>query len=133
MAICITNMVKLPDNPTSEQFQKIRPVLIKRILEEIYTSGIFDLTVNDKTEKNVIASGIFAGDDRSKRGKRPEFFYEILDSKNGPKVSYSPLSGVSEEEPDEENADYDEYSYSEYLEEIEAELAANLTEILENA
>lgn len=128
--------MKLPGDPTPEQVEKLGKLLAKRILEEFYTSGIYDLTVDLNPKKGIIAAGKFVGEDRGKRGKRPEFSYEILTGrgKNAPRVSYSPLSGVSDKtnysELEEDGLDFESFDYIDYL---ETDLADNVEEILSNA
>ena len=43
-------MIKLPDNPTPEQFKKAEPLVIKQIIESVYTDGI-DQLVNYRQVK----------------------------------------------------------------------------------
>ncbi len=35
----MTSALKLPENPTPEQFKKAEPLILKRILKEYYTDG----------------------------------------------------------------------------------------------
>lgn len=69
--------MKLPnlDELSDDKAWEVGKLLVKRILEESYTDGIFDLTTDYST--NAIAAGQFASNVRDRKGKRLMFDYEI--------------------------------------------------------
>lgn len=122
--------MKLPDDPTPEQAERITPLLTRRMIEEVYTSGVKDFTID--LSKDSIVEGIFVGSNRD-QGKYPEFAYKIFNSKRGLEIEYDPVAGVGEEDPeDDDDAEYSEYfDYSEYLNGLDEELSAELQEVMD--
>lgn len=54
--------IALPDNPTPEQFKKAEPILLKSIIESVYTDGIDD--INYRMVKPGHYEGEFKDEDR---------------------------------------------------------------------
>lgn len=75
-------MIKLPDNPTPEQFKKAEPVLLKAIIEETYTDGI-DQIVNYR----MVKPGKYQGEFRD--GKK-RFSFDIDTDKGN--IGYKPIN-----------------------------------------
>lgn len=73
-------MIKLPENPTPEQFEKAEPLLVKAIIEETYTDGI------DSVNFRRVKPGQYTGEFRDDK-KRFRFDFEA--SKG---ISYKPIN-----------------------------------------
>ena len=73
-------MIKLPDNPTPEQFAQAEPLLVKAIIEETYTDGI------DDVDFRRVKPGKYTGEFRD--GKKRFMF----DFEAGKGISYKPIN-----------------------------------------
>lgn len=94
--------LKLPENPTPEQFEKLKKPIMKYIIEGFYLDGVDDLTVKIPGDNGSVASGKFL--DR-RIGQANRVFSYVLEEKDGEyTLDYRPLSGdFSEGGPDDED------------------------------
>lgn len=74
--------IKLPENPTKEQFQKAEPLVLREIIKEYYTEG--NVRVRDYRR---VSPGKYTGEfvDGQKR-----FSFNIDSSRNN--ISYKPIN-----------------------------------------
>lgn len=94
--------LKLPKNPTPEQFEKLKKPIVKRIIEGFYLDGVDELTVNIPGDNGTVASGKFLD---KRVGAASRVFTYVIEAKDGEYIlDYSPLSGdFAEEGPDDED------------------------------
>jgi len=83
--------LKLPENPTPEQFEKLKKPIMKRIIEDFYLDGVDDLTVKIPGDNGSIASGKFLD---KRVGQANRVFSYVLEERDGEYIlDYRPLSG----------------------------------------
>lgn len=89
----------LPDNPTAEQYTKILPILIKKIIADPSNFGAVpdDISVTTGNGKPVIASGQFVKKFISGGKTQTQVYkYELTQESGEFFLSYLPVSGVSD-------------------------------------
>lgn len=87
----MATQLKLPDNPTPEQFEKLKKPLVKSIIESIYTDGVDDLTVQMPGDDGALATGKFL-DKRIGQANRV-FTYKLSEDDGEFILDYQPLTG----------------------------------------
>ncbi|MEM7773858.1 MAG: hypothetical protein AAF327_25555 [Cyanobacteria bacterium P01_A01_bin.37] len=91
--------LKLPPDPTPEQFEQAEPLIVKYIIESQYLDGILPLTKADgdpqENQYTVTAPGAYAGQFTDSDGAA-RFEFEFDDEG----VSYSPINpeAIADEE-----------------------------------
>lgn len=72
--------MKLPQNPTPEQFKSAEPLIVKEIIEQTYTSGV------DSVDFRRVKPGKYTGEFRDGK-KRFKFNFEA-----GKGIDYQPIN-----------------------------------------